>query len=60
MDEYNLQEVDDCHTVVGRSVDYLTEFTRTGDIMRRYGGEEFLVAFPNTEEQDAFLSKISF
>lgn len=35
--------------------DHLTEFTRTGDIVCRYGGEEFLVAFPNTNEQDAFF-----
>jgi len=35
--------------------DHLAEFTRTGDIVCRYGGEEFLVAFPNTKEQDAFL-----
>ncbi len=35
--------------------DQLTEFIRTGDIVCRYGGEEFLVAFPNTKEQDAFL-----
>ena len=35
--------------------DHLAEFTRTGDIVCRYGGEEFLVAFPNTKEADAFL-----
>lgn len=35
--------------------DHLAEFTRTGDIVCRYGGEEFLVAFPNTKEQDAFF-----
>jgi diguanylate cyclase (GGDEF)-like protein/PAS domain S-box-containing protein len=35
--------------------DHLMEFTRTGDIMCRYGGEEFLVVFPNTKEQDAFI-----
>ncbi|MBK9779825.1 MAG: diguanylate cyclase [Anaerolineales bacterium] len=35
--------------------DQLAEFTRTGDIVCRYGGEEFLVAFPNTKEGDAFL-----
>ncbi|MBK6795181.1 MAG: diguanylate cyclase [Anaerolineales bacterium] len=35
--------------------DHLAEFTRTGDIVCRYGGEEFLVAFPNTKEGDAFL-----
>lgn len=35
--------------------DHLAEFTRTGDIVCRYGGEEFLVAFPNTKELDAFL-----
>lgn len=35
--------------------DHLAEFTRTGDIVCRYGGEEFLVAFPNTKEGDAFF-----
>lgn len=35
--------------------DHLAEFTRTGDIICRYGGEEFLVAFPNTKEGDAFF-----
>lgn len=35
--------------------DQLAEFTRTGDIVCRYGGEEFLVAFPNTKERDAFF-----
>ena len=35
--------------------DQLAEFTRTGDIVFRYGGEEFLVAFPNTKEGDAFF-----
>ncbi len=35
--------------------DHLAEFTRTGDIICRYGGEEFLVVFPNTKEQDAFI-----
>ncbi|MBN8579333.1 MAG: diguanylate cyclase [Anaerolineae bacterium] len=35
--------------------DHLIKFTRTGDIVCRYGGEEFLVAFPNTKEKDAFL-----
>lgn len=41
--------------VLKELADYLAEFTRTGDIVCRYGGEEFLVAFPNTKEQDAFL-----
>lgn len=42
-------------SVLKEFADYLAEFTRTGDIVCRYGGEEFLVAFPNTRERDAFL-----
>ena len=42
-------------SVLKELADYLAEFTRTGDIVCRYGGEEFLVAFPNTKEDDAFL-----
>lgn len=41
--------------VLKELADYLAEFTRTGDIVCRYGGEEFLVAFPNTKERDAFF-----
>lgn len=41
--------------VLKELADLLAEFTRTGDIVCRYGGEEFLVAFPNTKERDAYL-----
>lgn len=42
-------------SVLRELADQLAEFTRTGDIVCRYGGEEFLVAFPNTKEGDAFF-----
>lgn len=41
--------------VLREIADQLSEFTRVEDIVCRYGGEEFLVVLPNTNEQDAFI-----
>jgi len=52
-------------TVLSKFASYLKENTRSSDVVFRYGGEEFIILFPNTDDSQAqkiisrFLDKIS-
>ena len=52
-DTYGHQAGDDCLKVVAKTIDSILK--RPGDIVVRYGGEEFAVVMPGTEKEGALI-----